>query len=153
MAIEKLPSGTRGARTPPRIFGRVILPIMTWVHRRSHDRFKGTDLLYLTTVGARSGRQRTVPVARFDDGAGGWVVVAAFAGSATHPGWYHNLAAHPDQVWAQVQGTRHRVTVEQLTGAERDAAWAVVVAAAPIFAGYGSRTDRQLPVLRLRPAG
>jgi deazaflavin-dependent oxidoreductase (nitroreductase family) len=79
------------------------------------------NLLYLTTTGAHSGRQRTTPVARFDDGAGGWYVVASAGGSASHPDWYHNLAAHPDQVWAEVGRAKRRVRVEQLSGAERDA--------------------------------
>jgi hypothetical protein len=53
------------------------MPIMEWFHRRSGDRFRGSDLLYLTTVGARTGERRTNPVARFDDGRGGWLVVAS----------------------------------------------------------------------------
>jgi len=151
MPIEKLPSGTRGARTPPRVMGRVMMPLMTWVHRRSKDRFNGMDLLYLHTVGARSGQPRTHPMARFDDGEGGWIVVASAGGSATHPAWYHNIVAHPDQVSAELGGTRHRVSVEQLQGADRDAAWATVVAKAPGFEGYRTKTDRSLPVLRLTP--
>jgi deazaflavin-dependent oxidoreductase (nitroreductase family) len=153
MAVNKLPSGTRGAGTPPRLVGKVLGPLMTRVHKRSGDRFQGMDLLYLTTVGARSGKQRTTPVARFDDGGGGWVVVASGGGSKAHPAWYHNIAAHPDEVWAEVSGTRQHVAVDQLDGEERDAAWAVVVRTAPRFAGYVEKTDRTLPVLRLRPTG
>lgn len=149
MSIEKLPGGTRGARKPPSLLGRLLMPLMVRVHRRSGDRMRGMDLLYLTTQGARSGQLRTTPLARFDDGAGGWFVVASAGGTASHPGWYHNLVAHPDQVWAEVARTRHHVTVQQLTGPERDAAWQVVTRAAPQFNGYTSKTDRTLPVLRL----
>src|SRR4051812_30411821 len=99
MSIEKPPRGTHGGRTPPGFVGKFVMPLMVKVHRRAGDQFKGMDLLYLTTVGAKSGQKRTTPVARFDDGGGGWVVVASAAGAASHPGWYHNLAAHPDQVW------------------------------------------------------
>jgi deazaflavin-dependent oxidoreductase (nitroreductase family) len=151
MAVSKLPGGTRGAAAPPRLVAKVLAPLMTRVHKRSGDRFQGMDLLYLTTVGARSGKQRTTPVARFDDGRGGWVVVASGGGTKEHPAWYHNIAAHPDEVWAEVSGARHHVSVEQLAGAERDAAWEVVVRGAPRFGGYGEKTDRTLPVLRLRP--
>jgi deazaflavin-dependent oxidoreductase (nitroreductase family) len=151
MPIEKLPSGTRGARLPPRALLRFLQPLMLRIHRRTGDRFRGGDLVYLTTVGARSGERRTTPVARFDDGAGGWVVVASFGGAARHPGWYHNIAAHPDQVWAEVSGTSHRVEVEQLSGEARERAWAEVTARAPSFLGYVENTDRELPVLRLTP--
>jgi deazaflavin-dependent oxidoreductase (nitroreductase family) len=152
MSLSKPPSGTRGTRTPPRILARLVTPIMTRIHRLSHDRFGGMDLLYLTTVGARSGQRRTAPVARFDDGAGGWFVVASAAGAATHPGWYHNIAAHPDQVDVEVGRRRHHVRVEQLEGDERAAAWQQIVQRAPGFAGYESKTDRTMPVLRLTPA-
>ena len=151
MSIEKLPSGTRGARTPPGVLGRIMTPLMVKIHRRGHDRFGGMDLLYLTTVGARSGQRRTTPVARFDDGQGGWVVVASAGGAATHPGWYHNMAAHPDQVWAEVAGTRHRVQVEQLEGEMRERVWALITERAPRFKGYLDKTDRTLPLLRLTP--
>ena len=151
MPIDRLPGGTHGARTPPKPLLRILLPIMQWVHRRSGDRFRGSDLLYLTTIGARTGQRRTNPVARFDDGSGGWLVVASFGGAAQHPGWYHNIAAHPDQVWAEVRGTTHRVDAEQLAGPAHDAAWAHITAQAPSFAGYLDKTDRRIPVLRLTP--
>src|SRR3712207_1439376 len=78
MPVDRLPGGTRGARTPPRRLVAVLMPIMEWFHRRSGDRFRGSDLLYLTTVGARTGELRTNPVARFDHGSGGWLGDASF---------------------------------------------------------------------------
>jgi deazaflavin-dependent oxidoreductase (nitroreductase family) len=153
MAIRKLPEGTRGARTPPRFLAKPITGLMVRVHRRGGDRFNGMDLLYLTTVGAKSGQRRTTPMARFDDGAGGWFVVASANGAARHPGWYHNVVAHPDQVWAEVSGTSRRVEVEQVEGEARDRAWATVTESAPNFKSYETKTDRELPILRLTPAG
>jgi deazaflavin-dependent oxidoreductase (nitroreductase family) len=131
---------------------RILMPIMRWMHRRSGDRFRGSDLLYLTTIGARTGERRTNPVARFDDGAGGWFVVASYGGAARHPGWYHNIAAHPDQIWAEVSGTTHQVRAEQLHGEAHDRAWAQITAVSPSFDGYLAKTDRHIPVLRLTPA-
>ena len=151
MSVQKLPSGTRGARTPPRLLGKIVMPLMAWIHRRSGDRFRGMDLLYLTTVGARSGEHRTTSVMRLDDGTGSWIIVASAGGAAQHPGWYHNIAAHPDQVWAEVAGTKHRVDADQLEGEARERAWAKVVARSPGFNDYLAKTDRQLPVLRLTP--
>jgi deazaflavin-dependent oxidoreductase (nitroreductase family) len=151
MPIERLPSGTRGARMPPRPLLRILMPLMERIHRRSGDRFRGGHVLYLTTLGAKSGEQRTNPVARFDDGAGGWNIAASYGGSARHPGWYHNMVAHPDQVYVEVAGVKHRVAVEQLAGEARDEAWARVTAQAPGFLDYTAKTDRELPVLRLTP--
>jgi deazaflavin-dependent oxidoreductase (nitroreductase family) len=152
MRISKPPAGTHGVRTPPGILGRIMTPLMIRIHRRSGNRFAGMDLLYLTTTGARSGQPRTTAVARFDDGRGGWFVVASAGGAATHPGWYHNVVAHPDDVSAEVDGVRHAVHVEQLDGDERADAWRQIVLSAPRFGGYGQKTDRSIPVLRLTPS-
>jgi deazaflavin-dependent oxidoreductase (nitroreductase family) len=152
MSIEKPPSGTRGTRTPPSFVGKLVMPLLVRFHRRKGDHFQGMDLLYLTTIGAKSGKERTTPLARFDDGGGGWVVVASAGGAATHPGWYHNLAAHPDQAWAEWGGAKHAVSAEQLDGEARDRAWKVVTSEAPGFLAYEKKTDRRLPVLRLTPS-
>lgn len=153
MSIDKPPAGTRGTRTPPlsgkpaEVMGRGL----QWLHRRQGNRFMGMDVLYLTTVGAKTGRRRTTTVARLADGDA-WLIVASNNGAATHPGWYHNVAAHPDQVWIEVDGTTSRVEPEQLEGADRDDAWRRIVHRYPRFAGYEAKTDRHIPVLRLRPA-
>lgn len=40
----------------------------------------------------------------------------------------------------------------QLTGPDRDAAWQRITTTLPRFNGYASKTDRQLPVIRLTAA-
>ena len=154
MRFEKTPRGTRGARMPARAnaFMRLVTRLMVRQHRRKGDRFMGMDLLYLTTVGARTGEKRQTPLARFPDGDDAWLIVASSGGSARNPSWYHNLAAHPDQVWIEVAGRQLRVTTEQLAGARRDEAWQRIVATVPRYTGYQRKTDRLLPVLRLSPA-
>ena len=76
---------------------------------------------------------------------------ASAAGAARNPAWYHNIAAHPDQVRIEVGGRMIPVTAGQLHGAERDQAWQQVTAATPRFAAYQRKTDRELPVIRLLP--
>lgn len=123
--------------------------VMIKIHHRTGDRFMGMDLLYLTTVGAKTGQKRVSPVARFADGDDAWLVVASNGGAARHPSWYHNVMAHPDQVWVEVAGQSLPVTVEQLDGARRDEAWQRIIASQPRFDGYRKKTARALPVLRL----
>ena len=113
--------------------------------------FKG---LILTTVGARSGTERTSPVGWWPGPDGSWLIVAAANGAARNPAWYHNLAAHPDNVRIEVDGRTIRVTAEQLHGTERAQAWQEIATATPRFAQYQDKTDRELPVIRLvSPAG
>lgn len=116
--------------------------------------FGGADLVLLTTTGARSGTRRTTPlgVARED---GRLLVFASNAGGDRHPGWYHNVLAHPR---AEVEtgdgagGVRTlAVRAEVLTGAERDAAYARQAARIPAYGDYARKTARVIPVVALRP--
>jgi len=153
MSFQKTPAGTRGGRTPPsNALTRVMMRAMTSWHRRSGDKFQGMDLLYLTTVGAKSGQKRQSTVARFADGEDAWLVVASAGGSARHPAWYHNIAAHPDQVWIEFGGRQLRVTPTQLDGDARAQAWQRIIQAQPRYAGYERKTDRNIPVIRLSRA-
>jgi deazaflavin-dependent oxidoreductase (nitroreductase family) len=115
-------------------------------------RIAGRPLLLLTTVGARSGRRRTVPLLWLAAGADRWLVVASSGGMAAHPAWYFNLVKDPDQVWIETGGRTLRVVPEVLAGEERERAWAQITAVAPVYAGYERKTDREIPVIRLTPA-
>ena len=153
MSFEKTPGGTRGARTPKaNAVTRLIMRGMTGWHRRSGDKFQGMDLLYLTTTGAKSGHKHQTAVARFPDGDNAWLVAASAAGSAHNPAWYHNIAAHPDQVWIEFGGQQMRVTPVQLAGAARDQAWQRITESQPRYSGYQQKTDRSIPVIRLSRA-
>jgi deazaflavin-dependent oxidoreductase (nitroreductase family) len=112
-------------------------------------RFAGNRILSLTTVGARSGQTRRNNVAYFDDGDDAWLVVGSAGGAATHPAWVFNLARHPDQVWIEIGQRKVRVTPRSLTGQERADAWRRIIAESPGFASYETRTDREIPVIRL----
>jgi deazaflavin-dependent oxidoreductase (nitroreductase family) len=123
-----------------------------FVHRRTGNQMSGQPLVYLTTVGAKSGQRRTVPVMGFRD-EGSWLIVASMGGAAGHPAWFYNLAAHPDRVEIEVEGRKSAAAPETLGGAERAAAWERITREQPRFADYETKTDRQIPVVRLTPAG
>ncbi len=143
------PAGTRGARQP-----RAGL-MMRWVNKTAAGRIRrsgkmmGFNALILTTVGAKSGAQRTNPVGWFPGKDDSWLIVASAAGAARNPAWYYNIAAHPDKVRIEVNGQTIPVTAEQLHGAERDQTWQQITASAPRFAQYQRKTDRELPIIHL----
>ncbi|UGQ13284.1 nitroreductase/quinone reductase family protein [Yinghuangia sp. ASG 101] len=115
--------------------------------------FEGADLLLLTTRGARSGRQRTSPVAFLRDGHR-LLVFASNAGADTHPAWFHNLRASP-RVTVEVpyeDGSgieRFTGTAVPLDGDERDRRLALQAERVPVFADYRRRTTRVIPVVAL----
>jgi deazaflavin-dependent oxidoreductase (nitroreductase family) len=148
------PAGTRGARQPGTggAVGRWMQKrVMNRIRRKGKVMGLGFDALVLTTIGCKSGAERTTPVGWFPGKDGGWLIVASAAGAARNPAWYYNLAAHPDKVQIEMAGRKVAVTAEQLHGAAREAAWRQISAAAPRFASYQQKTDRELPVVRLIP--
>ena len=144
-------AGTRGGHQP-----RAGL-LVRLVNKNAASRFRrtgkiwGINGLILTTVGAKSGAERTTPVGWWPGPDGSWLIVAAANGGARNPAWYHNIAAHPDKVQIEVDGRKIAVTAEQLHGGERAKAWRQIAAATPRFAQYQDKTDRELPVIRLVP--
>ena len=153
MSFQTTPGGTRGTRgVPSNPVMRTMMRLMAAWHRRSGDKFQGMDLLYLTTVGAKTGQKRQSTVARFADGDDAWLIVASAGGTAQNPAWYHNIAAHPDQVWAEFGGRQMHVTPVQLAGDERAAAWRKITQGQPRYGGYEQKTDRAIPVIRLSRA-
>lgn len=143
-------NGTRGSRQPS---GKV----MVWVNRlmarrvRKSGRGPGFDALVLTTVGRKSGVERQTPLGWFPGKDGAWLIAASAGGAAKNPAWYYNLAANPDKAQIEIPGRKIPVTAEELHGPERDGAWHVITTAAPRFGDYQTKTDRQIPVIRLTP--
>lgn len=150
MTVEVTPSGTRGRKFPSGPLVRWGMALNSALYRLFGGRGM-TRMLLLTTVGARTGQRRTAPVAWVKDGEA-WLVIASKGGTATHPAWYLNLAKNPDQVWIEVGDKKLKVTPESLRGEDRVQQWARITAQMPNFAEYQKQTDREIPVVRLRPA-
>ncbi len=112
--------------------------------------FTGRNLLLLTTTGARSGRERTTPLAFTRDGDR-LVVIGSMGGAPKHPAWYHNLVAHP-AVTVELGAERFAARAVVTEGAERERLFAQMAARMPNFAEYQRHTTRQLPVIVLERA-
>src|SRR5262245_14381217 len=152
MMFKTTPNGTRGARQPKA--GRLLTWFNKWnakkIRREGGGRIMGFNALVLTTIGAKSGVERTTPVGWFPAGDDdSWLVVASAAGAPKNPAWYYNIAAHPDKITIEMAGRRIPVTAEQLDGPERADAWQRITEAAPRFGQYETKTDRELPIIKL----
>jgi deazaflavin-dependent oxidoreductase (nitroreductase family) len=110
-------------------------------------RFAGLPLLLLTTVGARSGLRRTVPVTYVADGER--YVVAAGANGA-NPAWYHNLLAHP-AVTVEVGTAVLEALARVAADAERDGLFDRYASEQPQLHSYQAMADREVPVIVLTP--
>ena len=148
--------GTRGSRQPN---GRIMRLANTFMARRlrrsTSGKMMGFNALILHTIGRRSGQERVTPVGWWPGPGVSWLICASANAAVDNPAWYYNLAANPDRASIEVNGETIAVTAQQLDGAEREQAWQQITESAPRFAQYQTRTDRQLPVIRLvrRPTG
>jgi deazaflavin-dependent oxidoreductase (nitroreductase family) len=112
--------------------------------------FAAVPLLLLTTTGARTGAERTMPMTYLAEG-GGLVVFAANGGRPHHPGWYYNLLAAP-KAMVEIGAGTYEVTASVLHGEERRRLWDRQLLRTPYFAGFQERAGREIPVILLTPA-
>jgi deazaflavin-dependent oxidoreductase (nitroreductase family) len=108
---------------------------------------KGSTVALLTTIGRKSGEERTMPLI-YGRTNGGFMVVASDGGSDEHPAWYLNLKANP-AAELQVLSDRFKVQARDATAEERPELWKRMTAQWPDYDDYQKRTDREIPVVIL----
>lgn len=113
-------------------------------------RFRGADVLYLTTTGRKTGRKRTTPLLYLAE-PGRWIVVASNGGADWEPGWWLNLQAGSSAT-VQIGRESTPVTATEITGAERDRLWALLNDKVFNYNGYQAKVQRQIAVVALTHA-
>ncbi|WP_079102928.1 nitroreductase/quinone reductase family protein [Streptomyces sp. TP-A0356] len=106
------------------------------------------EILLLTTIGARSGRHRTTPLAYQREGEDIFVF-ASDGGSDKTPDWYYNIRANP-KVTVEIGSEKFEATAVELSREERDRVYARQVVRDSEYARYQAGTSRLIPVIRLR---
>ncbi|MEO6398272.1 MAG: nitroreductase/quinone reductase family protein [Tepidiformaceae bacterium] len=109
--------------------------------------FKGLPLLLLTTTGARSGDQRTTPLAYTKDGDR-VVIIASMGGAPKSPAWFFNLTANP-KVTVELGKEKFEAAASVAADADRDRLYAQQAALMPQFTEYEAKTTRRIPVVLL----
>lgn len=113
------------------------------------DANSAAGFLRLTTVGRKTGKQRTVDLLYIRDGSA-YVVTASNGGAQRDPGWLFNVRSNPD-VTIEVQGVRLRAVAEVADPEKRRELWARLVNIAPLYQGYEKRTQREIPMALVHP--
>ena len=117
---------------------------LVWVQAGMHH-------VLLTTIGRKSGKEHKVALPTWKDKNGVRVVVASFAGADKSPSWFINLRdreANP-KILCQVQDGKFWSEPEILEGDERNIVWRQLCTDRAWYENYQSRTDRQIPLVRL----
>jgi deazaflavin-dependent oxidoreductase (nitroreductase family) len=136
------------------LFGKhVVARTDVWLGRLSSGRLNwgmfNVPSATLHTIGAKSGQPRQTQIAYFHDDDD-VIVIASNFGGTRHPGWYHNLVAHP----ACTLGGDTFVAREVTDEAEYAHLYGTAERYYGGFTDYRLKTDlvgRTIPVLRLSP--
>ena len=149
------PSG-RSPRLPPRWF-----IVLAWRVHRALFRVTGGrrglwraregkwGAMRLTSIGRRSGEERSVILGYLEDGPN-LVTMAMNGWGAAEPAWWLNLQAHP-QARVQLAGGERDVVARAATGQERQRLWELVRAVDENLDGYAGRRPTETAVVVLEP--
>jgi len=108
-------------------------------------------VLELTTTGRKSGQPRSVMLTSPLQEGPVLVVVASRGGDDHAPAWFLNLQANPD-VEVSLKGAPARSMHARVASpAERQRLWPLVTADHKNYAGYQTRTTREIPLVLLEP--
>jgi len=104
----------------------------------------GLPVIIVTMRGNRSRNIRKIALMRVEH-AGEYALVASKGGAPTHPVWYYNLVANPDEVTIQDGREPFEVRVREVNGDERGVWWS-----APLPPTRPTPTTRRRRIARSR---
>ncbi|MCC7116974.1 MAG: nitroreductase family deazaflavin-dependent oxidoreductase [Anaerolineales bacterium] len=137
------------------ILALVLYRLDTWISKWTRGRhtlteIAGLPMIYLTTLGAKTGQPRTMPLVGLWDGEKIALVGSNF-GRKPNPGWYYNLKQNPVCEIAH-QGSKQKYRARQAEGAERERYWQLAVSYYRGYALYEKRAaHRIIPIMILEP--
>jgi deazaflavin-dependent oxidoreductase (nitroreductase family) len=105
------------------------------------------NVVLLTTNGRRSGRPHTVPLGYLRD-RDDLILFASNMGAPRHPDWYLNIVANA-HVRVELTDRTFEAEARVTSGAERDEAYAKLVAAWPHVAGHQEQAGRVIPMVKV----
>ncbi|MGB5365302.1 MAG: nitroreductase/quinone reductase family protein [Polyangiales bacterium] len=123
-----------------------------WIYKLTGGRYASTGpltipQLTLTTVGRKSGKERTVQLGYTADGED-VLIVASNLGGANHPAWSYNLDANPSAK-IRLGAEDKNVVATRLTDSEKAILWPKIAETIPQMKTYVTKTDRNIKVYRL----
>lgn len=129
-------------------FGKVHAALYKLSGGRFGNRMGWIDVVLVDTVGRKTGKKRTVPIACYpyrDSVA----VSASNSGQERHPAWYLNMQATPE-VTVQLGRDRFQAVAEEVPEEDRDALWTTVVEINKHQGEYLEKVSRRIPLMWFR---
>ena len=136
-----------------RKFFHFIYDISVSLYRLTDGKFggrvQGLQVLLLTTIGRKTGKERTTPLGYFMD-EGNYIITASNAGRDRHPAWFHNLRANP-RVRLEIKDQQMEAEAEVAPSEKRGSLWSQLISLSPAYANYTKKTNREIPLVILHP--
>ncbi len=111
----------------------------------------GMRALELTTTGRKSGTPRSVMLTSPIQVGESLVIVASKGGDEHDPAWFLNLQAKPEVKVAMKGEAPVAMQARVATAAERADLWPKVTTKYKNYAGYQTKTTREIPLVFLDP--
>ena len=136
------------------IWRRVVAPIEAPLMKATRGRIRisfSAPMVVLTSIGARSGERRDIPLTYFTDGDA-VILIASNYGGPRHPAWFHNLVANPE-CELHIGDRGGRFVAAEVDGPERERLYTLAADRFNrVFGSYETRSgSRRIPVMRLTP--
>ena len=138
-----------------------FLKLMNRTHRvliavsggRAGRTFSGMPVVELTTTGRKTGQPRSsMLTSPYQDGDRTYLV-ASRGGDDHNPAWFLNLADNPDVTVSIRGGPAQKMHAEVAGADERARVWPLITSKHTNYANYQKRTQREIPLVVLTPAG
>ena len=150
-------SALRSPTVPPPWLEHMAWRAHRALYRLSGGRFlwttsnkRGCGALRLTTIGRKSGQERSVIISYVEDGPN-LIALAMNGWDEGHPSWWLNMEAHPDAVVRLAGQAQCPVRARRAAGDERDRLWQRWVAVDPQIDAYAGLRSTETPVVVLEP--
>lgn len=148
---------TRTPKLPPAWFKHAFWRVHRVLCRLSGGRFlwtpaskRGWGAARLTTIGRKSGKERSVIVGYIEDGAN-LIVLAMNGWDEGHPTWWLNLEAHPDAVVRLARQGPRPMHARLAAGDERERLWQRWLEIEPEIDTYAGLRSVETPIVVLEP--
>lgn len=118
--------------------------------RHTFAELVGLPIVQLTMTGAKTGKQRTLPLVSLPVGEN-FVLIATNFGQRHHPAWYYNLVAHPE-CDVSFNGRSRKYVAHVIEGEAREKYWQLALTYYVGYKIYEKRAaPRRIPVMLLEP--
>jgi deazaflavin-dependent oxidoreductase (nitroreductase family) len=147
-AAQRLTQKVAASRPGAWTAQRILYPIDKIVFKISTGRLTvasltaGLPVIMLSTTGAKSGQQRTMPLVGtpFGDGL---AVIGSNYGQERTPGWVYNLEANPSAT-VSYRDTSVDVVARRLADVDADRVFEIAAATYPGYGQYRHRADHRV---------